>query len=70
MKFDKFGAIALVVGLVVLLATLHFGFFGGGATFAGWTLNNFAGAVVTAVLGGLLLLGLFAMVIGILLLVV
>jgi uncharacterized protein YjeT (DUF2065 family) len=69
MRIDKFGVLALVFGLVVFFATLHFGFFGGGTTLAGWTWPNFVNAVVTTILGGLILFGLAAIVIGILLLV-
>lgn len=66
MKFDKFGMLALVIGLVVLFATLHFGFFGG--NIAGWTADNLIKAVITTILGGLVLLGLFGIAIGLLLL--
>ena len=68
MKMDKFGVIALVIGLAIFVATLHFGFFGGNV--AGWTMNNIANVIVTIILSGLVLLGLFAIVIGLLLLFV
>lgn len=70
MRIDKFGVMALVFGIVVLLATLHFGFFGGGSTLAGWTTQNIVNAVVTIVISGFALLGLFGIVIGLLLLFV
>ena len=65
MKIDKFGIGALLVGLIILLVTFYFGFMLPGVTITAALIA----AVITAIIGGLLLLGVLLIVIGILLLV-
>jgi len=65
MKVDKFGVASLVVGLILLVAMLHFGFMSNGV----WTLEGLINAVVTAIEGGILILAVIMILIGIMLLV-
>ena len=65
MKVDKFGLVSIVGGLALLLAVLHFGFMSGPA---GWSIAGLLAAVLTAVLGGLILAGILFFFIGLFLL--
>jgi ABC-type dipeptide/oligopeptide/nickel transport system permease component len=67
MKFDKFGLGALVIGLVIVALMLQVFFMAPGM--GGWTWQGLWNAVAEAVVGGVLLLGLFLILIGIMLLV-
>lgn len=67
MRFDKFGAAALIIGLAVLAAVIHFWFAGG--TTAGWTTTALWSAFITLIIGGLLWLGILAVLVGLLLLI-
>jgi len=66
MKFDKFGLGALVIGLVIVALMLQVFFMAPGM--GGWTWQGLWNAIAEAVVGGLLLLGVFLVVIGLLLL--
>jgi hypothetical protein len=66
MKADKFGVAAFVIGIVILVAVLHFVFM---EPAGGWSVDGLVDAIVATVWGGLILLGIILMVVGILLLV-
>jgi ABC-type dipeptide/oligopeptide/nickel transport system permease component len=66
MKFDKFGLGALVIGLVIVALMLQVFFMAPGM--GGWTWQGLWNAIAEAVVGGVLLLGVFLVVIGLLLL--
>ena len=66
MKVDKFGIAAFVLGIVILVAVLHFAFM---EPVGGWCVEGLITAIIATVLGGLILLGLILIVVGILLLV-
>ncbi len=63
MKVDKFGVGSLVVGILLVLGILHFFFMEGG-----WSMPGLVAALVVTIQGGLILLGVFLVVIGLLLL--
>ncbi len=63
MKIDKFGIGSLVVGVLIVLGMLQFFFMD-----KGWNMAGLIDAVIVTVQGGVILLGLFLVVIGILLL--
>lgn len=65
MKLDKFGIVAFVIGIVILVAVLNFAFMDPAG---GWSVEGLIAAIVATVLGGLILLGIILMVVGILLL--
>lgn len=67
MRFDKFGFGALVIGVIVIALMLQVFFMT--PDVGGWTLDGAWNAVATAAVGGVLLLGVFLILIGILLLV-
>jgi len=67
MKFDKFGLGALVMGLIIVAFMLQVFFMAPGM--GGWTWQGLWNAVAEAVVGGVLLLGLFLVLIGLMLLV-
>jgi uncharacterized protein YjeT (DUF2065 family) len=67
MKFDKFGFGALVIGVVIVALMLQVFFMT--PDVGGWTWQGLWNAVAEAVVGGLLLLGVFLVVIGLMLLV-
>jgi uncharacterized protein YjeT (DUF2065 family) len=67
MKFDKFGLGALVIGVVIVALMLQVFFMT--PDVGGWTWQGLWNAVAEAVVGGLLLLGVFLVVIGLMLLV-
>ena len=64
MTFDKFGVGSLIIGLLIFLGVLQFGFMN-----SGWTVAGLISAIVVTIEGGLILLGILLMVIGVLLLV-
>ena len=67
MKFDKFGFGALVIGLIIIVVMLQVFFMA--PEMGGWTWNGLWNAIAEAVVGGVLLLGLFLILIGLMLLV-
>jgi uncharacterized protein YjeT (DUF2065 family) len=67
MKFDKFGLGALVIGVVIVALMLQVFFMT--PDVGGWTWQGLWNAVAEAVVGGLLLLGVFLVIIGLMLLV-
>ena len=67
MRFDKFGFGALIVGLIVLAVILQVFFMT--PDVGGWTWQGLWNAVAEAVVGGLVLLGFFLVIIGLLLLI-
>jgi hypothetical protein len=67
MKFDKFGFGALVIGVVIVALMLQVFFMT--PDVGGWTWQGLWNAVAEAVVGGLLLLGVFLVIIGLMLLV-
>ena len=67
MRFDKFGFGALIVGLIVLAVILQVFFMT--PDVGGWTWQGLWNAVAEAVVGGLVLLGIFLVIIGLLLLI-
>jgi hypothetical protein len=67
MKFDKFGLGALVIGLVIVALMLQVFFMT--PDVGGWTWQGLWNAVAEAVVGGVLLLGVFLVIIGLMLLV-
>ncbi|MEM0372522.1 MAG: hypothetical protein QXO69_01635 [archaeon] len=56
MRFDKFGIIAIIAGLMVLSGMMHFAY--------AW---NFVSALTALITGGVLVFGLFMLFIGLLL---
>lgn len=58
MQFDKFGAIAILIGALLCGGMLHF-----------WFQWNWLSAIITAITGGLTILGVLLIVIGVLLMV-
>jgi len=67
MKFDKFGLGALVIGVIIVALMLQVFFMT--PDVGGWTWQGLWNAVAEAVVGGLLLLGVFLVIIGLMLLV-
>jgi len=67
MKFDKFGFGALVIGVIIVALMLQAFFMT--PDVGGWTWQGLWNAVAEAVVGGLLLLGVFLVIIGLMLLV-
>jgi len=67
MKFDKFGLGALVMGVIMVALMLQVFFMA--PDMGGWTWNGLWNAIAEAAVGGVLLLGLFLILIGIMLLV-
>ena len=67
MKFDKFGFGALVIGVVIVALMLQVFFMT--PDVGGWTWQGLWNAVAEAVVGGVLLLGVFLVIIGLMLLV-
>ncbi|MBI1973428.1 hypothetical protein HYS54_01315 [Candidatus Micrarchaeota archaeon] len=65
MKVDKFGLASLVGGIALVLIVLHFGFMSGPA---GWSTAGLVAAIVTTILGGLILAGILFFFIGLFLL--
>jgi len=65
-RMDKFGIGALLIGLILLVGILHFVFMTPEA--GGWTTDNIVKAIVVAIEGGIILLGLALIVLGLLLL--
>lgn len=63
MKIDKFGVGSLVAGILIVLGMLHFFFMK-----PEWGMTGLVQAIIVTVQGGLILLGLFLAVIGVLLL--
>lgn len=63
MKIDKFGVGSLIVGILIILGMLEFFFME-----ESWTAAGLISAVIVTVQGGIILLGLFLVIIGILLL--
>jgi hypothetical protein len=57
MRFDKFGIIALIVGLILLAGVMHFHF--------SW---EWVAAIIALIVGAILVVGILLVVIGILLL--
>ncbi|MFQ5722569.1 MAG: hypothetical protein ACE5GI_08760 [Candidatus Aminicenantales bacterium] len=66
MRADKFGIVALIIGIIILFGMLHYFFM---EPAGGWGWDGLWAAIIIAVKGGLLLLGLCLIIIGILLLV-
>ena len=64
MRMDKFGIGALIVGLALVLGMLQFVFMPA----TGWTVDGLVQAIVVTVVGGIVLLGLFLALVGLLLL--
>jgi hypothetical protein len=67
MRFDKFGLGALVIGLIIVVVMLQVFFMT--PEVGGWSWQGLWNAIAEAVVGGLLLLGVFLFIIGLLLLV-
>ena len=67
MRFDKFGFGALIVGVIIVALMLQAFFMA--PEMGGWTWQGLWNAVAEAVVGGVLLLGVFLILIGIMLLV-
>ncbi len=65
MKIDKFGVGSLVVGILIVLGMLHFFFM---QPEGSWGVPGLINAIIVTVQGGVILLGLFLVVIGLLLL--
>ncbi|MBI4214823.1 hypothetical protein HY546_02405 [archaeon] len=65
MKVDKFGLLSLIGGLVLVFLVLHFGFMSGPA---GWGWVGLASALITTILGGLILAGVLFFFVGLFLL--
>lgn len=64
MKIDKFGIGSLVIGILMTLGMLHFFFM----QEEGWGMAGLISAIIVTIQGGVILLGLFLIVIGALLL--
>ena len=67
MRFDKFGFGALIIGVIIVAVMLQAFFMT--PDVGGWTLQGLWNAVAAAAVGGVLLLGVFLILIGIMLLV-
>ncbi len=67
MRFDKFGFGALVIGLIMVALMLQVFFMA--PEMGGWTLQGLWNAIAAAAVGGVLLLGVFLVLIGLMLLV-
>jgi len=67
MRFDKFGFGALIIGVIMVVVMLQVFFMT--PEMGGWTWQGLWNAVAEAVVGGVLLLGVFLVLIGIMLLV-
>lgn len=65
MKIDKFGVGSLLIGILIVLGMLHFFFM---EPAGGWGIKGLVSAVIVTLQGGVILLGVFLSVIGILLL--
>ena len=65
MRFDKFGAIAIVLGVALLLGMFYFGF----AQADGWTTTALWSAIIVLIEGTILLAGLAGIILGIMLIV-
>lgn len=65
MRMDKFGIGALVVGLALVLGMLQFVFM---PAQGGWSAAGLVNAIIVTVEGGIVLLGLFLALVGLLLL--
>lgn len=63
MKIDKFGLGSLIVGILIVFGMLQFFFME-----EGWSTAGLIAAIMVTVQGGLILLGVFLVVIGVLLL--
>lgn len=65
MRVDKFGIAAMIIGVIILFGMLHYLFM---EPAGAWGLDGLWAAIIVAVKGGLLLLGLCLIIIGFLLL--
>ncbi len=63
MEIDKFGLGSLLAGILIIVGMLHFFFMG-----KTWTMEGLIAAIIVTIQGGIILLGIFLFVIGILLL--
>ncbi|MFW5902960.1 MAG: hypothetical protein ACOCTT_03665 [archaeon] len=63
MKIDKFGVGSLIIGALIVIGMLDFFFME-----EGWGTAGLLNAVVVTIQGGIILLGIFLFVIGVLLL--
>ncbi len=67
MRFDKFGFGALIIGVIMVALMLQVFFMA--PEMGGWTVQGLWNAVAAAAVGGVLLLGVFLILIGLMLLV-
>lgn len=65
-RFDKFGVGALIIGIILLVGILHFVFMTPEA--GGWTWSNLWSAIIVAIEGGIIWLGIILIALGLLLL--
>jgi len=63
MKVDKFGVGSLIIGALIVIGMLHFFFMD-----KGWNVAGLMDALVVTIQGGIILIGIFLFVIGVLLL--
>jgi hypothetical protein len=64
MRMDKFGIGSLIIGVALVLGMLQFVFMPA----QGWTVGGLVQAIIVAIEGGIILLGLFLALVGLLLL--
>ncbi len=67
MRFDKFGFGALIIGVIMVALMLQVFFMA--PEMGGWTWTGLWNAIAAAAVGGVLLLGVFLVLIGLMLLV-
>ena len=67
MRFDKFGIIAIIIGLLIVVGMLHFFFMERVCPAGTWCLSGLIAAVVLTLKGAVILFGLAMFVIGLLL---
>lgn len=65
-RLDKFGIGALIIGIILVVGILHFVFMTPEA--GGWTTDNLVKAIIVAIEGGIIWLGIILVILGLLLL--
>ncbi|MFH0986805.1 MAG: hypothetical protein V1911_02015 [Candidatus Micrarchaeota archaeon] len=67
MRFDKFGFIAIIIGLVIMLGMLHFFFMERYCPAGTWCIGGLISAITLTIKGAVILFGVVLFIIGLLL---